>query len=230
MDAARAIGWRGAALAAAALALALAPAWGPQVLGQLAFFRIRRVEVEGLHFLSPSDVLSRLQVDTSMSVWTDLAPLERRVARHPQVRDVTIERKLPGTLTVRVHENLPIALIPTREGYRPVDVGGRLLPIDPSRVRIDLPLLPRSDVAALQLLADVRGRLPALFGRISDVHRLGHDELVLQLDSLVVRADADLSAGRLADIIPVEGDLARRHRRVLELDLRFRDQVIARVQ
>jgi hypothetical protein len=35
---------------------------------------------------------------------------------------------------------------------------------------------------------------------------------------------------RLADIIPVEHDLARRGAHVAELDLRFRDQVIARLQ
>ncbi|MGI8498504.1 MAG: cell division protein FtsQ/DivIB [Gemmatimonadaceae bacterium] len=230
LDAARSIGRRGAMVALGAIALALVPLWGPRVLRHLAFFRIRRVEVEGLHFLSPTDLLSKLDVDTTMSVWTDLAPLEQRVARHPQVKEVSIERRLPGTLLVRVQENLPVALIPTREGYRPVDVGGRPLPIDPSRVMIDLPLLLRTDRAALQLLSDVRGGHPALFGRISDVRRVDRDELLLQMDSFVVRGSPDLSADRLADIIPVEGDLARRHRRAVELDLRFRDQVIARMQ
>jgi len=35
---------------------------------------------------------------------------------------------------------------------------------------------------------------------------------------------------RLADIFPVESDLARRQLRAEELDLRYRDQVIARLQ
>jgi len=35
---------------------------------------------------------------------------------------------------------------------------------------------------------------------------------------------------RLADIFPVENDLARRQVHVDELDLRYRDQVIARLQ
>jgi hypothetical protein len=45
-----------------------------------------------------------------------------------------------------------------------------------------------------------------------------------------VRALTGLSVVRLADIFPVESDLARRQARVEELDLRFRDQVIARLQ
>jgi hypothetical protein len=47
---------------------------------------------------------------------------------------------------------------------------------------------------------------------------------------VVVRAAEGLTARRLADILPVERDLARRQARVAELDLRFRDQVVARVQ
>jgi cell division protein FtsQ len=44
-----------------------------------------------------------------------------------------------------------------------------------------------------------------------------------------VLASGDVTADRLSDIIPVEQDLARRHVKAVELDLRFRDQVIARL-
>jgi hypothetical protein len=45
-----------------------------------------------------------------------------------------------------------------------------------------------------------------------------------------VRLPVGLSVERLADIFPVESDLARRQVRVGEIDLRYRDQVIARLQ
>jgi cell division protein FtsQ len=47
--------------------------------------------------------------------------------------------------------------------------------------------------------------------------------------TVTVRGGTDLTADRLSDIIPVEHDLERRQVRVAELDLRFRDQVIARL-
>jgi len=47
---------------------------------------------------------------------------------------------------------------------------------------------------------------------------------------LRVRVPVGLSVERLADIFPVESDLARRQASVSELDLRYRDQVIARLQ
>jgi cell division protein FtsQ len=47
---------------------------------------------------------------------------------------------------------------------------------------------------------------------------------------LDILAATDVTADRLTDIVPVEQDLARRNLRAVELDLRFRDQVVARLQ
>ena len=131
---------------------------------------------------------------------------------------------------VRVTENSPIAFVAAAGGLRAVDKDGRFLPIDPSRVAIDLPVLAKADTALLHLLADVRSVSPALFGEISDIRRMGGTDIALTLANTQVRALAGITAQRLADIIPVEADLARRKARVTELDLRFRDQVIARTQ
>jgi cell division protein FtsQ len=47
-------------------------------------------------------------------------------------------------------------------------------------------------------------------------------------NTIIIRASPDVTVARFKDILPVEADLARNHLRVVELDLRFRDQVIAR--
>jgi hypothetical protein len=97
-------------------------------------------------------------------------------------------------------------------------------------VAIDLPVLTKPDTVLLHLLADVRSANPALYGDISDIRRTGGTDIALTLPTANVRALASITAQRLADIIPVEADLARRKARLTELDLRFRDQVIARTQ
>jgi cell division protein FtsQ len=43
-----------------------------------------------------------------------------------------------------------------------------------------------------------------------------------------VRATPEVTVDRFKDILPVEADLARNRLRAVELDLRFRNQVIAR--
>lgn len=226
----QAIRWRAVGIAAAVLALIATPWWSPKLLSHLSFFRVRHVQVDGYRYLQPDDVLKRLRIDTTTSVWTDLDVLEQRVRMHPQVRTVSIDRNLPSTLVVHVTENSPIAFVPGAGGLRAVDADGRFLPLDPSRIAIDLPVLAKADTVLLHLLANVRSVSPALFGEISDIRRTGGTDIALTLSTAQVRALASISAQRLADIVPVEADLARRKARVIELDLRFRDQVIARTQ
>jgi len=175
----------------------------------------------------------------------------------PQVADVEISRRLPGTLVVSIRENLPVALAPSPRGLEPVDSAGVVLPIDPSRIDIDLPVANQRDKSILSFLRAARAENPVLYRRISEIGRDGKDAFILRLAPLAgernslrpssiadsaaidgvlrsatlkVRAPVGVSVERLADIFPVESDLMRRRANVAELDLRYRDQVIARLQ
>jgi hypothetical protein len=105
-------------------------------------------------------------------------------------------------------------------GFRAFDARGRALPLDPSRTPVDLPILARPDTLLLRLLGDIKTAQPDLFARISELRRNGRDELLMELVTVPVRMMNDVSVDRLARISLVERDL----------DLRFRDQVIARIQ
>ncbi len=220
----------GAAATLAVLAGASVPWWGPRILSHMSYFQIRHVEVSGQRYLPPREILSLLSVDTTISIWTDLDSLAARLTSHPGVRSVRLRRRLPGTLDVRVTENLPVAFVPVARGLGVLDEDGATLPIDPSRVDVDLPLVQRADTMLLSLLADVRDENPRLFARISAARRDARGDVELTLPTYSVLATDQATASRLADIAPVERDLARRGTRVAQLDLRFRDQVIARVQ
>lgn len=228
----------------------MAAAWGVRAGARsMAFFRVRSVEVRGAHYLQPNEILSRLQVDTLASLWDDLEPYRQRVRRHPQVADVRLERKMPGTLVVIIQENLPVALIQTPAGLLPFDSLGRQLPIDPSLTNLDLPIVASADPVLLKLVGAIRAAEPRVFARIEEARRVGREEILLMLSppaedtaraagdtstvprkSVRVRLPLGLSVERLADIFPVESDLGRRQARVEEIDLRYRDQVIARLQ
>ena len=218
------------ALAAAALVLLLgAPFWGALLLRQLSFFRVRKVEIIGARYVPAQEVVERLRVDTTASVWDPTEPLVARLASHPQLRTVSVHRKLPGTLVVEIQENLPIALVATNDGLRAYDARGVALPIDPARTAIDAPILARRDIGLLRFLGALRNEAPALYDRVSEVRIIAPDEVMMQLAGTPVRAMHDVSAARLAEIEPVEQDLARRGLHAAELDLRYKDQVIARL-
>jgi cell division protein FtsQ len=219
-----------ATVAAVVFFVLMAPLWAPLLLRRLDFFQVRHIEVVGARYVAPRDILGRMRIDTLASVWDAPGPLEARVAAHPLVRSVEVDRKLPGTLVVRVEEHAPVALVPSPAGFRVYDERGVPLPIDPAVVEVDAPILGRLDAATLKLLGEARTAAPRLYRRLSEVRREGPNELLLVLDSLPVRASANVTLQRLADLEPVEQDLARRKLRAVELDLRYRDQVIARLQ
>jgi cell division protein FtsQ len=225
-----------ALIAGATFFVLLSPFWAPLLLRRMAFFRVRHVQVVGARHIQPREIVERLGIDTAASVWDPEGPLEARVATHPLVREVHIDRRLPGTLVVRLAEHTPVALVPLPNGFRAYDERGVALPIDPSKSDIDAPILGRPDTGVLRLLGRMRHDAPALYERVSEVQRAGGEvagaprELVLILDSLRVRALADVTLQRLAELPLVEHDLAQRRLRPIELDLRYRDQVIARLQ
>lgn len=206
------------------------PFWGPLVMRRMAFFHVRRIEIVGARYVAPSDILARLHVDTMVSVWDPTAPLEQRVASHAEISRAVIRRKLPGTLVVELTERVPVALVPGANGFRVYDERGIALPVDPSRVPVDAPVLAQPDTAALRLLGAMRLGMPVLYAKVSSVRAGGKDELVLELKTQPVRVMKDVSLERLAEIEPVEADLGRKQLRATEIDLRYRDQVIARVQ
>lgn len=205
------------------------PWWGRALLQQMDFFRVRRVEIEGARYAAPDEIVSRLRVDTTASIWDDVSPLEARVKEHPQMREVRIRRRLPGTLVVVVTENPPVALVSSARGLIVTDASGQSLPVDPTTIDVDLPILVQRDTLLLRLLGAVRAEDPALFARVSEAGRTRDGEIVLVFAEHRILALADLTVQRLSDVLPVELDLARRSLKVAELDLRFRDQVIARL-
>lgn len=201
-----------------------------RLIAGFSFFSVRAVEVRGLRYLASDDVVARLKVDTLQSVWQDLSILRRRVLGHPQIADVSLSRRLPGTIVVKVTENLPVALVSDARGLHPYAGSGRALPIDPARAGLALPVIFTPDPRLLAALERLRREQPAVFARVSEASRDRVGDLILQLDGFRVRAPLGVSADGLTDIFPVEFDLARRGLPIAELDLRYRDQVIARIQ
>jgi hypothetical protein len=119
------------------------------------------------------------------------------------------------------------------------DQNGVALPLDLTRNSIDVPIVSRPDTGVLRLLADLKVEMPELFMEISEVRLEGNPGsrgdaarsfLRLTLRGADVLALRTVGTERFSELSSVERYLASRGIRALEYDLRFPDQVIARVQ
>ena len=98
------------------------------------------------------------------------------------------------------------------------------------RLEGDTELRMRAQAWWLALLDGVRTGNPDLYARISEVRWDEGGGLRVFLPGVIVRAPSDCGVARFEEILPVEQDVTRRGLRAVEFDLRFRDQVVARIQ
>jgi cell division septal protein FtsQ len=216
--------WRALAIASTALLLV---SLSPYALRYLDFFRVRRVEIAGLHYLEAAKIITALKLSPKASVFDDSRPMEQRVRALPGVLGAEIGRRVPGTLTIRVQEADPVALTPKGDRLALVDASGAVLPFDPIASAPDLPVLIGGGQAVASALARTRDLDPGLFARIDAAWRVGPD-IVFEVDGRWLWFGPEPSAEDIRAVTAVERDLAQKGRKFQELDGRFTGQVIVR--
>lgn len=174
----------GAVVALGALGLAAAgvrvvqaaPGW----LAHVPLFDVSTVRVEGTVLVDDREILAHAAIPDTANVWHDATGWEAAVAAHPMVRRAHVRTRWPSTLVVEIEEREPVAFVATPV-LELVDAEGRLLPLDPSRVVLDLPVVHLDDAAfagdvpspgRLQGLIEAVVRLrenPHFHGRLSEL-------------------------------------------------------------
>jgi cell division protein FtsQ len=230
------------AFALVAAAAGSSPFWGPPALRHVPWFAADRVEVAGARLLAPHEVVQASGVRIGMNVWADPAAWEAALRRHPVIASAEVERKLPSTLRIRIVEKRPVAFLSGT--LRPATAAGEILPVDPARVPVDLPIAGTApdgasrvrDRATLRVLAEA-ARLsdadPMLMARVSEVgiRRDGATRLVMAAPRAEVLLASGAAEPRLTQLRAALADVDRRlpggGRAVL--DARFADQVVVRL-
>jgi cell division septal protein FtsQ len=216
--------WRALAIAGAVL---LALLLSPYLLRHLEFFRVRRVEISGLHYLEAARIVAALELRPSASVFDDPEPPERRVRALPGVVTADVSRRMPGTLVVTLEEVAPVALTPKDDRLALVDATGAVLPFDPLKSAPDLPVLIGGGAPVARALARARDYDAGLFARVNAAWRVGPD-VVFEVGGRWLWFGAELTAEDIRAVTAVEQALARQGRQFQELDGRFTGQVIVR--
>ncbi len=218
---------RRAGFATLAVVAVGAPLWGPPLLRQSRFFGVRRVAVEGARYLAVDAVIAALELRPEANVFDDLGELESRVVRVGGVADVTVGRRLPGTLLVRIREIEPLALAEGPEGLVPIGRNGRPLPFDASVAPVDAPLVERADGRVLDALAVIQASDAGLYEAIAAA-RLAGGDVVLEVNGGRIRLDLPVDPAAVRRVAAVRRDLGERNQAWRELDGRFGIWVVVR--
>lgn len=227
-------------LGVVAVVVASLPVWAPRVLSTLPAFRVERIEVLGTRYVAPDEIVRLAAFDTTASVWDDPAIWEARIRALPLVRLAHVHRRGLRALEVRVVEDRPVALAAT-PSLVPVNAEGRVLPLDPAEVGLDLPLLGGkaslergrlSDATHLRL-AELVGRLEeydsGFTAKLSEVGVVAGGDIEIRMLQSAHCARILLPAKEpLLGLRRVEAALSAAGGRAAEADARFADQVVLR--
>lgn len=100
-----------AGAAAVAALITAAPAVYREVVTN-SYFQISNVEINGLNRLSHEELIAVMRPLLAGSIFTsDIRGAAERIGKNPWVADVSIRRRLPGTLEVNVIERVPAAVL-----------------------------------------------------------------------------------------------------------------------
>lgn len=206
----------------------------PRALRRMDSFRVRRVEVSGTRYLSPHDALRASGIGRKSNVFDDFAVWARALENLSSVTSVQIERKLPSTIVISIVEAEPVAL--WADGLiKPVNAAGEVLPLDPSKVDLDLPVITSTAAqplsrAVLSTLLLVQRHEPAMYGWISDAQAVpsGVSVRLRAPAGAVVLLPTNPQPATLRELRTTLADLAARQdiTRLIRIDARFRDQIV----
>lgn len=199
----------------------------PAALRHVEFFRVRRVELQGLQYLDAAKVIAAAQLSRTASVFDDADAIAWRVRALPGVQSAQVGRRFPGTLRIRLEEAEPVALTPKGDRLAMVDARGIVLPFDPLASAPNLPVLVGGGALVAGALARTRDYDPGLFARIDAAWRVGPD-VVFEVAGRWLWFDPQLTAEDIRAVTAVEQTLARQGRQFAELDGRFAGQVVVR--
>ncbi|UCF41065.1 MAG: FtsQ-type POTRA domain-containing protein [Gemmatimonadota bacterium] len=202
--------------------------FAPRALRHVEFFRMRQVELIGLRYLAPDQVLATLNLGPVQHLFDPTDDIERRAEAIPGVVDVEVQRRLPGTLRFVFAEEVPVAFAPGAAGLVPLDGACRPLPYDPALTGFDLPLVQRVDTLVVRALALVRAADSSLFHEVDAARRGAGGAVVLELGGRSVLLPAVPTRSDIYAVGAVRDQLMRSGRPYQALDARFAGWVVVR--
>lgn len=89
---------------------------------------VKHIEVSGNRHLPAERIISLSGITKRTSFWkVDEQSVETKIARHPEIREATVEKRLPNAIVIHVREWRRIAYVYNRQTFFPLLENGRLL-------------------------------------------------------------------------------------------------------
>jgi hypothetical protein len=186
---------------------------------------VERIDFQGNERATDAELRHLSDLRNGVTIWeVDLPTLSERVQRHPWVASVVAERRMPGTIVVKVQEHEPAALLAFGQRLYYVDeTGGPFL--EARSDDLDHPVISGIDAALEQLhprlpglvLHDALWLLHELDARAILPHERVSEISFHRTRGFVVQAAGSVAGGPTAEVLIGLGDYERQLRHLAAL-------------
>lgn len=162
-------------------------------------------------FLTRARVIEATAIEESGSIFAfDVDEIEAQLLALPEISSASVNRRLPGTLKIKVTERIPVAWLacPAR-GIEERNIGNGLL-VDESGIAFPCATASLASYAA-NLPVVFAGELPE--GAIVESQKINHEGLKYALE-FAIKADISLSGSDLPDWVMVKDEITLEMRTV----------------
>lgn len=201
-----------------------------QTMGQ-AGFSVDEVFIENRVRTSFAALQKAAAVEQGMPMTQiDIHAMKERIKVLPWVKDVTIERKLPNQLFIRLTERRPIALWQKNGQHHPLDEDGNVIDVSPKGLEYLLITVGEDAPHQTPELINELIKYPELNRRAMSAVRVGGRRWNLILDKVDNGLEIYLPEDGVAETLARLDRLNREHdllnRQLKRIDLRLPDRLI----
>jgi cell division protein FtsQ len=192
---------------------------------------VDQINVEGRETTDAATIMAALAADRGTPILA-VSPsrAKQQLESLPWVRSAAIERRLPGTLIVRLAERRPLAVWQHQGKLELIDKQGEVIPVKDLGRFAKLPTVvgERAAVHAAALL-ELLGREPELAARVSAAVRVDNRRWNVRIDNAidVLLPEEDLQ-GAWARLAALERQSSVLKRDVQTVDMRLPDRLVLR--
>ena len=191
------------------------------------------IEVEGRTTTDTATILAALGAHAGSPILAvNPAHAKEQLEALPWVRSASIERRLPGTIYVRLVERVPLAVWQHDKKWELIDRDGTVIPVSDLSRFANLPTVVGGDQArhGAADLIDLLSSEPDLAARVTAIILVGDRRWDLRIDNAIeVMLPEDDAAGAWTRLAKLERINRLLQRDVQTVDMRLPDRLVMRV-
>lgn len=199
-------------------------------------FPLREVVCYGNLHLSEGELKSMTGLNGGEGLFhISTKEISGRLLKSPWIKNVSVRKEFPRSLSVRIHESSPFAILEMKGRSFLIDEKGRML----EEMKGAIPFLPvitadpfgdrESFMETLHLAKVLKDKKVATErGRVEIVAGKGPESISMVLDSVLIKMGQGDYEGKLSRLFEVEEEIRKRAIAVDYVDLRFANRVVVK--